>query len=288
MAEKKIVLITGVSSGIGQATAQLLAQQGFTVFGTSRNPSRVEKIFGVEVLPLDVRSDESVNGCVDTVVKRTGRLDILVNNAGYSLVGPIEEASLEEAKAQFETNFFGVVRMVKKVLPIMRKQAGGQIINISSGAGVTPLPFVGFYSASKFALEGYTEALRHEVRPFHIRVSLLEPGYIKSHLRQNQQLATDEISDYDPWRKWGSGLRPKWEERLPEPTLVAECVLRIVGSESPRLRYRVGKEATQAFWLRRFLPESLFERGTRRILHLDAKKQAASQRSRQASANTKP
>ena len=272
MTEKKIVLITGVSSGIGQATAQLLAQQGFTVFGTSRNPSSVERMSGVEVLPLDVRLDESVNGCVDTVVKRTGRLDTLVNNAGYSLVGPIEEAMLEEAKAQFETNFFGVVRMVKKVLPIMRKQASGQIINVSSGAGLTPLPFVGFYSASKFALEGYTEALRHEVKPFHIRVSLVEPGFIKSHLRQNQQLATDQISDYDPWRKWVSAVRPKWEERLPEPALVAECVLRVVGSQSPKLRYRVGKESAQAFWLRRFLPESLFERGVRRTFRLDAKK----------------
>jgi NAD(P)-dependent dehydrogenase (short-subunit alcohol dehydrogenase family) len=272
MAEKKIVLITGVSSGIGQATAQLLAQHGFAVFGTSRDPSSVETMSGVEVLPLDVRSDELVNSCVDTVVKRTGRLDILVNNAGYSLVGPIEEALLEEAKAQFETNFFGVVRMVKKVLPIMRKQASGQIINISSGAGLTPLPFVGFYSASKFALEGYTEALRHEVKPFHIRVSLVEPGYIKSHLRQNQQFATDQISDYDPWRKRASGVRHEWEERLPEPTLVAECALCIVGSKSPKLRYRVGKESAQAFWLRRFLPESLFERGVRHTLHLDAKK----------------
>jgi len=158
------------------------------------------------------------------------------------------------------------------VLPIMRKQASGQIINISSGAGLTPLPFVGFYSASKFALEGYTEALRHEVKPFHIRVSLVEPGYIKSHLRQNQKLATDQVSDYDPWRKWVSRTRPKWEERLPEPTLVAERVLRIIGSKLPRLRYRVGKESAQAFWLRRLLPESLFERGVRRTLHLDAKK----------------
>jgi short-subunit dehydrogenase len=164
--------------------------------------------------------------------------------------------------------------MVKKVLPIMRKQAGGQIINISSGAGLAPLPFVGFYSASKFALEGYTEALRHEVKPFHIRVSLVEPGYIKSHSRQNQQLATDRISDYDPRRKRVSGTRRHWEEKLPEPTLVAECVLRIVGSKSPKLHYRVGKESAQAFWLRRFLPESFFERGMRHLLRLDVKKDA--------------
>jgi NAD(P)-dependent dehydrogenase (short-subunit alcohol dehydrogenase family) len=271
MSEKRVVLITGASSGIGKATARLLAQRSFTVFSTSRNPSGVETMPGVEMLSLDVRLDDSVSACVGEVLKRAGHLDILVNNAGYSLV-PIEETLLEEAKVQFETNFFGVVRMVKKVLPIMRKQSSGQIINISSGAGIASLPFVGFYSASKFALEGYTEALRHEVKPFHIRVSLVEPGYIKSHLRQNQQLATDQISDYDPWRKRASGVRHEWEERSPEPTLVAECVLRIIESKSPKLRYRVGKEAGQAFWSRRFLPESFFERGMRRLLRLDVKK----------------
>jgi NAD(P)-dependent dehydrogenase (short-subunit alcohol dehydrogenase family) len=272
MPEKKVVLISGASSGIGQATARLLAERDFTVFGTTRNPSGVEAMPGVEVLSLDVCLDESVNACVDAVLKRVGRLDILVNNAGYALVGAIEEALLEEAKAQFETNFFGVVRMVKKVLPIMRRQGSGQIINISSASGLTPLPFSGFYSASKFALEGYTEALRHEVKPFHIRVSLVELGYIKSQLRQNQQFATDRISDYDPWRKGSSGGRRKWEEKLLEPTLVAECVLRIIESKSPKLHHRVGKEASQAFWFRRFLPESLFEWGTRRLLHLDVKK----------------
>jgi NAD(P)-dependent dehydrogenase (short-subunit alcohol dehydrogenase family) len=272
MSEKKVVLITGVSSGIGQATARLLAQRDFTVFGTTRNLLGIEAMARVEMLSLDVRLDESVNACVDAVLKRVGRLDILVNNAGYGLVGAIEEALMEEAKAQFETNFFGAVRMVKKVLPIMRKQGSGQIINISSAAGLAALPFSGFYSASKFALEGYTEALRHEVKPFHIRVSLVEPGYIKSQLRQNQELATDRISDYDPWRKGASGVRRQWEEKLPEPTLVAECVLRIIESKSPKLRHRVGKEASQAFWFRRFLPESLFEWGTRRLLHLDVKK----------------
>jgi len=272
MPEKKVVLITGASSGIGQATAQLFAQQDFTVFGTTRNPLGVEAMPRVEMLSLDVRLDESVNGCVDTVLKRAGRLDILVNNAGYGLFGAIEETLLEEAKAQFETNFFGVVRMVKKVLPIMRRQGSGQIINISSGAGIAPLPFAGFYSASKFALEGYTEALRHEVKPFHIRVSLVEPGFIKSQLRQNQQFATDRISDYDPWRKGSSGGRRHWEEKLPEPTLVAECVLHIIKSKSPKVHYRIGKEASRAFWFRRFLPESLFEWGTRRLLHLDVKK----------------
>ena len=188
MSEKQVVLITGISSGIGQATARLLAERDFSIFGTARNLSGVEAIPGVEVLPLDVRSDESVNTCVDTALKRAGRLDILVNNAGYGLSGAVEEVAVEEAKAQFETNFFGVVRMVKRVLPIMRRQGSGQIINISSGLGLVALPFIGFYSSSKFALEGYTEALRHEVKPFKIKVSLVEPGFVHTQFRNNIQI----------------------------------------------------------------------------------------------------
>jgi short-subunit dehydrogenase len=272
MPEKRIVLITGGSSGIGQATARLLAQRGFIVFGTSRNPSSVETMSGVEVLPLDVCSDEAVEACLNTLLKKTGRLDILVNNAGYVLRGAIEETTLEEAKAQFETNLFGTVRMIKGVLPIMRRQGSGQIINISSGQGLAPLPFMGFYSASKFALEGYTEALRHEVKPFNVQASLVEPGFIKTHVWHNQQEAAHRISDYDPWRKRVFEACQEYDEKAPEPSVVAECVLRIVESKSPKLRYQVGKPAAQVFWLRRLLPESLFEQGARRFSRLDVKK----------------
>jgi short-subunit dehydrogenase len=271
MSEKKVVLITGVSSGIGEATARLLAQRDFTIFGTSRNPSGVEPIPGVEVLPLDVCSDESVNKCVDTVVERAGRVDILINNAGYGLGGVIEEVTVEEAKAQFETNFFGVVRMVRRVLPIMRKQGSGQIINISSGLGLSSLPFVGLYSASKFALEGYTEALRHEVKPFHIRVSLVEPGYIGTKFFDNEQLAGNPISDYDPWRQRASEAVKKHIEKALDPARVAECILRIIESKSPKLRNIVSKDIARIFLMRRLLPGSLFEQGARRYLNLDAK-----------------
>lgn len=272
MPEQKVALITGASSGNGRAIARLLGQRGFQVFGTSRNPSAFEAMSQVEVLPLDVRLDESVKGCVDAVLKRAGRIEILVNNAGYVLGGAIEEATLEQAKAQFETNFFGIVQLVKVVLPIMRRQGNGQIINISSAAGLASLPFVGFYSASKFALEGYTEALRHEVKPFHIRVSLVEPGFIKTNLLSNTQYGNDQISEYDSWRQRASEAARQYMERAPEPTMVAECVLRVIESKSPRLRYTVGKEAGRISRLRRFLPESLFEKGTRSFFHLDVKK----------------
>jgi NAD(P)-dependent dehydrogenase (short-subunit alcohol dehydrogenase family) len=271
MPGKKVVLITGVSSGIGQATARLLVERDFTVFGTARNPSSVEAIPGVEVLTLDVRSDESVNTCVDAVLKRKAWLDILVNNAGYLLTGVVEEVTLAEAKAQFETNFFGVVRMVKKVLPIMRKQGSGQIINISSGVGLASLPFVGFYSASKFALEGYTEALRHEVKPFRIKVSLVEPGFIKTQLYNNEQIAGNSIGDYDPWRQRAIEAVRKHREKSLEPEQVAEGILRVIESKSPKLRNIVGKEIARTFLMRRLLPESLFEQGARRYMNLHVK-----------------
>jgi short-subunit dehydrogenase len=272
MPEKRIVLITGGSSGIGQATARLLAQRGFTVFGTSRNPSSAETMSGVEVLPLDVCSDEAVEACLSTLLKKTGCLDILVNNAGYVLRGAIEEPTLEEVKAQFETNLFGVVRMIKGVLPIMRRQGSGQIINISSGVGLVPSPFMGFYAASKFALEGYTEALRHEVKPFNIQVSLVEPGFIKTRVWQNMKEASGRISDYDPWRERARKVRHQFEEKALEPTVVAEVILRIIESKSPRLRHAVGSDVVKISRMRRFLPEAMFEKGMRRTLHLDIKK----------------
>jgi len=221
---------------------------------------------------LDVRLDESVKACMNTLLNKTGRLDVLVNNAGYALRGALEETTLQEAKAQFETNLFGVVRMTKGVLPIMRRQGSGQIINVSSAVGLTPLPFVGFYSASKFAVEGYTEALRHEVKPFNILVSLVEPGSVKTQFWQNQQDASERISDYDSWRRRLTEVRQQLMEKVLEPTSVAEVILRIIESKSPRLRYAVGSDAARIVRMRRLLPEAMFEKGMRRTLGLDIKR----------------
>ncbi len=272
MSVRKVVLVTGASSGFGQAIAGLLAQRDFEVFGTSRHPSESEPLPGVSMLPLDVRSDESVRACVEAVVGPTGRLDVLVNNAGYVQGGAIEEVTLEQAKAQFDTNFFGAVRMVKAVLPIMRKHGTGQIINISSVAGIIAAPFLGFYNASKFALEGYTESLRHELRPFNVGVSLVEPGFFKTNIARNRQYGAEPISDYDPWRRRGLSAIEQFENRGPGPAAVAECVLRIVESKSPGLRYRVGSDARRYIRLRRILPASTFEWGVRRTFKLDAKR----------------
>jgi NAD(P)-dependent dehydrogenase (short-subunit alcohol dehydrogenase family) len=253
MPDQRVVLITGASSGVGQSTARLLAERGYKVFGTSRNPTSVEPISTVEVLPLDVQADDSVRGCVETVVHRGGRLDVLINNAGYELAGALEISSAE-ARAQFETNLFGVVRMVDAVLPLMRRQKRGHIINVSSLSGLSAIPFLGIYSASKFALEGYTEALRHEIKPFNIRVSLTEGGFLKTPMMHHRQVAATRIAEYDEWRERALDAIRAHEEKGPGPEAAAEKLLEIVSSEMPRLRYLIGGQAKSVARLRRFLP----------------------------------
>src|SRR5262247_2800608 len=215
MSDQKVVLITGASSGVGQSTARLLSQKGYKVFGTSRNPAGAEAIPAVEMLALDVRSDASVSACVTAVVNQAGQVDVLVNNAAYELAGALEETSLEEARAQFETNFFGVVRMVNAVLPMMRQQKGGHIINVSSLSGMSPIPFLGFYSACKFALEGYTEDLRHEVKPLNIQVSLTEPGFLNTPMKNHRHVGANRIGEYDPWRQRALEAIRGYEEKGP-------------------------------------------------------------------------
>jgi NAD(P)-dependent dehydrogenase (short-subunit alcohol dehydrogenase family) len=257
------ILITGASSGIGQATAGLLADLGFTVFGTARKPEAATS-HGFTMVPLDVRSDESVRACVERVTKQAGGIDVLVNNAGYSLTGATEETSLDEAKAQFETNFFGVVRMIDAVLPAMRAAGHGKIINISSLAGNTAIPFSGFYSASKFAVEGYSEALWYELRPFGISVSLVEPGFVNTPIGEASPGAGRSLPTYDATRKrmmtaFGKALAAG----IPAEA-VARTVLAIVRRPSPKLRYRVGAQATWLPRLRSVVPWKVYAAGVRK------------------------
>jgi len=266
MPNQNVVLITGASSGVGRATAQLLAASGYRVFGTSRQPTEVPN---VEMTVLDVRDDASVKACVDTVQSRAGGIKVLINNAGHEMAGAVEELSLDESRAEFETNFFGVVRLVKAVLPSMRRQKQGRIVNVGSLSGRTPIPFLGIYSATKFALGGYTEALRHEVKPFNIHVSLAEPAFLKTPMTIHRQVAADRISDYDPWRQRALDAIRWYEERGPGPELVAKTILEIVTSDNPRLRFLIGKQAKSTTRLRRFLPEGIYEQGVRRTFWLD-------------------
>ncbi len=267
----KVVLVTGASSGFGMVTSKLLAERGYRVYGTSRNPSRSdESVQRVKMLALDVNSDQSASACVRALLQETeGRLDVLVNNAGYVSVGAIEETSIEEAKMQLETNLFGVARMVRAVLPTMRRQRSGQIINIASLAGSIAAPFQGFYAVSKFALEGYTEALRHETKGLGIRVSVVEPGFFRTNLAKSAKFAALKIDDYDRARGYALREIQKREARGQDPVMVAQTVLRIIETEKPRLHYAVGRDRIGLLF-KRLLPQSTFEGGVRRIFKLDA------------------
>jgi short-subunit dehydrogenase len=256
-------LITGASSGIGQATARLLAEHGCTVFGTARKPAAATSN-GVTMLALDVRSDDSVRACVAQVTQQVDRLDVLINNAGYSLTGAAEETSLDEAKAQFETNFFGVVRMINAVLPAMRAAGRGKIVNVSSLAGNTAIPFSGFYSASKFAVEGYSEALWHEVRPFGISVSLVEPGFVNTPIGEASPGVAHPLPAY---QAISTRMMAAFGESLAAgipAEQVARTVLKIVRRPSPALRYPVGAQATWLPRLRNVVPWSVYAAGVRK------------------------
>jgi short-subunit dehydrogenase len=215
------------------------------------------------MLPLDVRSGESVDQCIDQVLARAGKLDVLVNNAGYALAGAAEETSIEEAKAQFDTNFFGLARVVNAVLPTMRKARSGKIINIGSLAGLTAIPFMSFYSATKFALEGYSETLWHELQPLGISVSLVEPAFANTGLADGPTAAR-LLPDYDgPRRRALESIHHFVKDGI-SPEQVAACVLEIVETPSPRLRYRVGTDARWLPRLKAVAPWRVFAAGVRR------------------------
>ena len=264
MESHPVALITGASSGIGQATAELLATHGFTVFGTSRSPEKLTRTY--QLLPLDVRSDTSVEAVVQSVLEQAGRIDVLINNAGYAQVGAIEESSITDIQAQLDTNLFGVIRMIKAVLPVMRQQGSGRIINVSSVVGHISPPFAGVYSTSKFALEGLSEALREEVRPFGIDVSLVEPSFVKTHIVSGHP--TNPIAAYTLRREAARQSLNKSIEKGMKAGAVAQVILR-AATTRPRLRYLVGQDAKVLMLLKRVLPGSLFEGLLRRIFQTE-------------------
>lgn len=267
---QKVVLITGTTSGIGQACAEHLARCGWRVYGTRRPSSAAPSTDGrYETVVMDVDDDESVRAGVQAVLSSAGRLDAVINNAGFSLMGPIEDTSTAEAKAQMETNFFGVLRVCRATLPALRKQGSGTIVNISSLAAVIGLPFSGMYSASKFALEGMSESLRMETRPFGVRVVMVEPGDFRTPITSKRRL-TEASKTNDTYRAVFAHFKQKQdhdEVQAPEPTAVAELVERILRDPNPRMRYPVGMLGQRIVVpLKRFLPQRLFEWLLRRVL----------------------
>jgi NAD(P)-dependent dehydrogenase (short-subunit alcohol dehydrogenase family) len=220
------------------------------------------------MLALDVDSDDSVRNGVKELLDETGRLDVLVNNAGYVLTGGAEETTMIEAKAQFETDFWGAVRVAKAVLPTMRKQNSGQIINVSSLVAVLPVPFEGYYSAAKAALLAWSEALRHEVKSFGIKVSVIEPGFFRTNLGNTMKIAKYPIQDYDGLRERAVSALMDDFRNGGDPKAIGETVLRIITSKNPKLEYAVGKEKRYKT-LKRIMPQSIIENGMRRHWKLD-------------------
>jgi NAD(P)-dependent dehydrogenase (short-subunit alcohol dehydrogenase family) len=269
MSERKVAVVTGISSGIGRVTAEELARRGFRVFGTVRSAAGALPA-GVEAVLLDVREDASVERAVSEILAKAGRIDALVNNAGTSIVGAIEETETSQARALFDVNFFGAVRVTRAVLPTMRTQRTGRIVFVSSVLGFLPGPFMGFYAASKHALEGYAESLDHEVRALGIRAVLVEPGFMKTRLDANSTIAAQDIADYAVARtRVGAGINASVAAGE-DPSLVGAAIAEAITAERPRLRYPVGKRAGTLAKLRTFLPARMFDRGLRKQFRVDA------------------
>jgi NAD(P)-dependent dehydrogenase (short-subunit alcohol dehydrogenase family) len=266
--DRKVALVTGVSSGIGQAIAEALAGAGYRVFGSVRSADTAVPN-GVERVVLDVRDQASVDKAVAEILAKAGRIDALINNAGTSILGAIEETDTPQAQGLFDVNFFGAVRVTQAVLPAMRAQRAGRILFISSVVGFLPSPFMGFYGASKHALEGYAESLDHEVRTLGVRALLIEPAFTRTRLDQNSSQARRKIGDYAAAReRAGAGISAQVQSG-DDPHLVAAVVEKALSAVQPRLRYPVGKRAALLAKLRSFMPASLFDRSFRKEFQLD-------------------
>lgn len=270
MTNPSIALVTGASSGIGAATAERLANAGYKVYGTSRRGARTgQRSF--EMLALDVTSDASVEAAVNHLMKLEGRIDLLVNNAGFGIApAGAEESSLDQARAIFDTNFFGIVRMTRAVVPHMRRQGSGRIINIGSVLGLVPHPYGALYAASKHAVEGYSESLDHELRTRGIRVSVIEPAYTKTQFDANFLEPDAKLDEYRKIRLSLSKTLTKLMASADKPSVVADVVLKAASATQPKLRYTAGAAAARIRLLRRFAPAGLVDAGIRKGLNLDA------------------
>ena len=273
----KVALVTGSSSGIGFETSLALARNGYHTFATMRNLGKDEKIkqiiekedLSIEILELDVDSEESVNRAIKTVSEKNGRIDVLVNNAGYGMWGTVEDVSIDEFKEQFETNFFSIIRLIQKVAPIMRKQSSGNIVNISSVAGRIGFPVSPAYISSKFALEGLSESLRFELMPFGINVIIIEPGVIKTNFFDSMKLSEKsqqnsiykEITD-----KVISGVK-MMAEMGTHPKEVADVVIKTLGEEKPLPRYVIGNDAMMFLEAKKMKTDIEFENYLKKELY---------------------
>lgn len=265
---KKVALVTGASSGIGLVTAHSLVNAGYRVFGTSRK--QVAGTPGITMLVCDVTDDASVQALIAEILEQAGRIDLMVNNAGIGLLGGAEESSIAQAQRLFDVNVFGVARVVNAVLPVMRKQKSGRIVNMSSILGLIPSPYNAFYASTKHAIEGYSESLDHEVRDFGIRVVLVQPGVTRTSFEENLTRADQPLPVYDSERARSEALMRRWVEAGDAPQVVADMVVTAATAKKPKLRYSAGKQSRQVRLLRRYLPERLVDRILRKVNELPA------------------
>ena len=277
--KKVVAVVTGSSSGIGFETSVLLAKNGFITYATMRNLDKSDAIIDLkqkeklplEVLKLDVTNDKSVKEAIEKISNEQETIDVLINNAGYGLVGPLEELSIQEFKEQFETNVFGVIRVIQEILPIMRKQRHGTIVNISSVAGRIGFPLTSAYVSSKFALEGLSESMAYEIEPFGIKVILIEPGVIKTNfdgnLKIGKKVSTTATTNNrnSPYmnitEKRIAGFKPRFENGSP-PIEVAKVILNVITSKNipPESRYLVGNDAFKLIEIRKNKSDKEFRR----------------------------
>ena len=268
---QRVVLVTGASTGIGRLCAERLAASGWRVFGAARSAGVIESAPGsnLDWLPMDVTDDVSVQTAIDTILAQTGRIDAIVNNAGFSMRGSVEDVPMEEARAIFETNFFGALRVCRAAAPALRAR-GGYIVNMSSLAGVVGLPFTGHYCATKFALEGLSECLRYEMRPYGVHVVLVEPGDYRTGIQANRRTSSETqqgayAQAFDRFLQ----KRQAFAARAPTAEPVAALVEKILNDPAPRLRYVVAMPGQKLLpLLRRLLPQGVYEACFRRLLGL--------------------
>lgn len=267
MSHSQVVVITGVSSGIGRISAMKFAEQGCRVFGTVRNMAKAKPIAGVELIEMDIRDEASVERGIQTIIAQAGRIDVLVNSAGVTLLGATEETSIAEAQALFDTNLFGLLRTIKAVLPQMRTQRSGRIVNVSSVLGFLPAPYMALYSASKHAVEGLSETLDHEVRPFGIRVALVEPSFTRTNLDLNAPQTATQIADYSKDLGIVSQAIQNNVQKAPQPDGVARTI--VDAALGPwKMRHTPKGEASLLRILRRFMPTTLLDTGIRKTFGL--------------------
>jgi NAD(P)-dependent dehydrogenase (short-subunit alcohol dehydrogenase family) len=266
--QRPVALVTGASSGIGQAAAEALVAAGFEVVGTSRNAARVAPRRGVTYVDLDVADDASVTAAVRQVIDRFGRIDVLVNNAGIGSTGAAEESSVVQAQRVFDVNVLGPIRMTRAVLPHLRAQGGGRIINISSVLGFIPAPFMALYAASKHAIEGYSESLDHEVREYGVRVLLVEPGFTRTGFEANAMAPDSPLPVYAARRDTMNQVILEGISNGDDPATVARAVVAAATDARPKLRYPAGSIAARVSVLRRFVPARAFDRQIRKLNRL--------------------